>query len=377
MISELRSCYCTNDQYGLTVKGFKNYSVATYGAPIIVRDTIFTDYIDLYPYTSVYTVIHSFQYCLIRKSTLWKWNGTTISINYSAATGVLETDSAQWKTNIYNSLTTYYNSLATSSAKTYLGLILSNWSTVLAGTTKIVDDINYNQIFNKYQDGAPVDYSLKLVTGNPSLYMSSSDSYVGMYPPAIFGTPGSIVDVDSNGNDTANTPDLLVMGMNNVMYASSASTQYRNRIRFSQVDYPRGYAFNGMVCDIKSGISARYCWGKVQPYTSTSLPQESAEIVPVNADGSASSFPRFSVKLNGNTQMWYHTQGAKIGQPVLFNDLSTYFAITTDKSLTEYGTWAVTTADYESYLLSSKSGCQLQNIMLYHFIPELNLNYSD
>lgn len=357
-----------------TILGYKNYNSIS---NLPVSNSIFTSYVDLYPYGGNYTYLTAFGYSLIRKSTQWRWNGANIPITYTAATGVTETDSAQWKIDIFNTLTTYYNSLSAGNPKTYLGSVLSNWATVMPGTAKVVDDINGINIFNRYQDGAPVDYSLKLVTGNSALYMSGSDSYVGKYAANIFGTLGSIFDVDSNGVNTSNTPTMLGRGMNDTLFAIAYSIQYRNRVKTGLVTYPRGYAFNGMQCLLNSGIASHYWWGKWQLYSATSLPQESAEIIPKNEDGSDSTFPRFSVKLNGNTQMWYHTAGVKIGQPILFNDLSVYFNITTDLNLTEYGNWAVTTADYDSYQLTSKTGCQLQNILIKWFEWEFNLNYSD
>ena len=177
------------------------------------------------------------------------------------------------------------------------------------------------------------------------------------------------------------------------------------------------------------------------------LPDESIEIIPCDSAGNRTSFPMFSAKFNGTTQVWYHVYGdgtmnaisigqtaivgvgttflttfsagqsiyidgeyqvisaitdnlnmttspftsahvvgskysavpvVKLNPPVLFNDLSG-LGITTDKSLTEYGAFAVSNADYETLLLSAKLSSTVSAVtpVLTYFKMEINLNYSD
>lgn len=360
--------YCTN----LTINNFNNFIVEVNST---MTNYIIMNRIELYNASSM---LYYFKYSLLRKSVIWRFNGIDVAITYTVATGNVEVDSEQWKTDVFNSLTTYYNGLGAGTPKTFLGNILTNWTTIFDTTNKIVDDINGTPIFNKYANGVPVDYSLYIHANNPALYMSSTDSYVGSYKPNVNGIIfGAITDVDVDGTDTANVADLLIHGMNDTFYASNSGIQYRNRIRTNVMTFPRGYSFSGIQSQLNSGINGRYWWGKMQPFTTSSVPQESIEVIPYDDLTTPSAFPRYSAKLNGDTQMWYHTTGAKIGQPVLFNDLSGFFAITTDKNLTEYGTYAVTNADYETFLLSSKAGVSLTNIAIKYLKFELNLNYAD
>ena len=427
----------------LTAGVFKNYlSSSSYNT---LYNGLIYEVMDLYNYTALTVSVYPiFTNSLLRKSLVWKWNGVIVPITYTAATGNLATDSAQWKTDIFNSLTTYYNTLSTSTSKTYLASILSNWSAIFPSTTMVVDDINCCPIFNLYSSGAPVDYSLKISTTNPALTMSSVNSYVGAYKASITPTYDltTLKELDSNGNETSNTPDILVLGTNGSLYPSPSATQFRNRVKTNLVVYPRGYSFDGVQSLLTSGLAARYGYGKYQSYTTSYTPQESVEIEPKNADGSDSTFPKFSAKLNGVTQMWYHQYGtgtvaittggvitgtgtafltqfvvgqpfyvgneghvvtsitsntvmnvaswsvavaagakyasvptSKINTPVLFSDLASYYAISSDLNMTEYGTWAVTNADYDSYYLNQKTGVQLTSIVLFVFKFIININY--
>lgn len=413
-----------------------------------ITDGIIINDIDLYNYTALtvssYPIFNNF---ILRKALIWKWNGVIVPITYTAATGVLSTDSTQWKTDIYNSLTTYYNTLSTSTSKTYLASILSNWSVIFPSTTMVVDDINCCPIFNLYSSGAPIDYSLKISNTNPALTMSSVGSYVGAYLASI--TPvydnTTLKELDSNGVETTNTPDILLVGSQGNMYPSPSATQYRNRIKTNVLTYPRGYSFsNGVQSMLTSGLSARYQYGKRQTYTTVYIPQESIHVEAFDNLTTRSSFPMFSAKLNGATQVWYHTNGAgtvaittggvitgtgtafttnfvvgqmiyvgneghaitainsatsmnvaswsvavaagssyasiptnKLNTQVLFSDLSTYYNISSDLNMTEYGAWAVSNADYETYLLSSKTGVTLRTPFLKYLKFWIEINYYD
>jgi len=427
----------------------KNITVADYlnckSAVDNSYDGIIYNSIDLYNYSSltvgIYPILNNF---VLRKALLWKWNGVIIPVTYTAATGVLSTDSAQWKTDLFNSITTYYNTLSTSTSKTYLASILSNWSIIFPSTTMVVDDINCCPVFNLYSSGSPIDFSLKISNINPALTMSSVSSYVGAYKASITPTydTSTLKELDTNGNETSNTADILVLGSNGSLYPSPSAVQYRNRIKTNLIIYPRGYSFDGLQSLFTSGLTARYGLGKYQSYTTLYTPQESIEIEPKNSDGSDSTFPKFSSKLNGQTQMWYHQYGAgtvsittggvitgtgtsflaqfvvgqmfyvgseghivtsitsntvmnvaswsmtvaagskyasvpisRINTPILFSDLLTYYNISSDLNMTEYGTWAVTNADYDSYYLYSKTGPTLTTIVLYAFKFWVNINY--
>lgn len=429
-----------------TIHNYKNY--LRVASAQIILDCIFSYDFDLYNYTSLTTTIYpTFKNCILRKALLWKWNGTNVPITYTTATGNISTDSEQWKTDVFNGLTAYYNSLGSSTSKTYLGAILSNWSTIFPSTTIIVDDINCCPIFNKYVDGSPVDYSLKISDTNPALTMSSVGSHVGAYLASI--TPvydnTTLKELDSNGAETANTPDILLVGSQGNIYPSPSATQYRNRIKTNVLTYPRGYSFsNGVQSMLTSGLSARYQYGKRQTYTTVYTPQEGIHVEAFDNPTTRSSFPLFTAKLNGATQIWYHANGAgtvaittggvitgtgtafttnfvvgqmiyvgneghaitainsatsmnvaswsvavaagssyasvptnKLNTPILFSDLATYYNISSDLNMTEYGAWAVSNADYETYLLSSKTGVTLRTPFLKYLKFWIEINYYD
>lgn len=408
-------------------------------------DYIIVSSVDLYNYSGLTVGYYPiFNNSILRKALVWKWGGVIVPITYTTATGNLSTDSAQWKTDIFNGLTAYYNTLGTSTSKTYLASILSNWSIIFPSTTMVVDDINCCPIFNRYDSGSPVDYSLKISDTNLALTMSSVGSYVGAYKASI--TPvydlTTLKELDSNGVETSNTADILVLGINGTLYPSPSATQYRNRIKTNVLSYTRGYNFEGVQSMLTSGLAAHYQFGKYQSYTTTYIPQESIEVEPYDSATVRGTFPNFSAKLNGYTQMWYNQYGvgtvaittagaitgtgtafttnfsvgqmfyvgneghiitavnsatsmtvaswsvavaagskyasvptARINTPLLFSDLAGYYNIISDLNITEYGTWAVTNADFDSYYLYSKTGVQLTTILLKYFKFWVNINY--
>lgn len=432
-----------NPSYNLTIKNYLNYKSSLESS----YDGIIYGSIDLYNYTGLtvanYPIFNNY---IIRKAVAWKWNGVVIPITYTTNTGNVQNDSAQWKVDIFNALTTYYNTLSSGASKTYLASILSNWTTIFPSTTLVVDDLNCCPIFNRYVDGNPVDYSLRISNTNPALTGSSVGSYIGAYKASI--TPvydlSTLKELDNNGNETVNTPDILVIGGAGNLYPSPSATQYRNRIKTNVLSFPRGYAFDGVQSLITSGLASHYNYGKRQAFTTLSNPQESIEVEPYNSLTEASAFPKFSAKLNGQTQMFYNITGAgtvsittggvitgngtsfntqftvgqmiyvgteghavtginsatsmtvaswsvavaagssyasvptnRLNTPLLFSDLATYYNISSDLNLTEYGSYAVTNADYESYLLSSKTGVTLRSILLKYLKFVVNINYYD
>lgn len=357
---------------------------------IYAKNCIFINSVDLYNgYSrSNLTNIPIFKYCLFRKATIWKWNGVTISINYGAYGNV----QGDYLSDVISGLYAFANSMVAGQDKNYfLAMIPSTNSSnifyvdVNGQTCKVVEDrpsiLGSKKIFNRYVGDNPVDYSLSLHADNVALIMSDELSYVGCYKAnAKVLTFGAVMHVNADGSDDLVTvPDMLISDGNGKFHVSTAdSVQTRNRVRSDVFNFKRGFNLTAFQSQIKSGLGSRFSMGKFQPYNITdapTLPQESIEILPYDDENTPSVFPRFSGMFNGECQMWYHTTGAKINQPVLFNDLQSFFAITTDKSLAEYGTWAVTNADFETYLLSSKTGVALRNIPVYYGRIELNLNY--
>lgn len=382
----------------ITMLEYYNFTNADPSSSQNLSNSIIINVVDLYNFTSLTnaTCLPLFKYCLFRKLTAWKWNGTTISINWATNPNT----SAAYTTEtllerVYQSLLYYANSLSAGTAKTYFLAMLTTNTTIFYAdtngqTNKVVDDSIY-PIFNMYNGTTPVDYSLKIDSANVATTMSSSGSYVGAYKANMGGILfGSIVNVNSDGTDDAGTiPTLLVSDGYNQFSANDASIQSRNRIRTIVQSYTRGKAMAGAGSQLTSGLASRIYFGKKRPMVTSgsglTIPVETFEVIPYdslpsdNSVGAAnditgkSTFPRFSVAFNGTTQMWYKSNGA----PLLFNDLATY-SITTDVSLTEYGTWAVTSADAEDYnlsLIATANSLTKKNIPVTYCKQELNLNY--
>lgn len=370
-----------------TIYDFNNYCSSTRN---VILNSIFINCVDLYNYTSRSTILNIpiFQYCLFRKATIWKWNGAVIPINYGTYGNVV----GDYMGDVISGLYAFANSMVAGQDKNYfLAMIPSTNSSnifyvdVNGQTCKVVEDrpsiLGSKKIFNRYVGDNPVDYSLYLSSDNVALTMSDQLSYVGCYKAnAKVLTFGEVMHVNADGSDDLVTvPDMLISDGNGKFHVSTAdSVQIRNRVRSDVFNFKRGFNLTAFQSQMKSGLGSRFSMGKFQPYNITdapTLPQESIEILPYDDAVTPSAFPRFSGMFNGECKMWYHNTGAKINQPVLFNDLQSFFAITTDKSLAEYGTWAVTNADFETYLLSSKTGVALRNIPVYYGRIELNLNY--
>lgn len=383
--------YCKNNTIGTFAHYLSNTSSW-------VKNSIIISSVDLYNYSSRANLTYYpiFQYCLFRKLTAWKWNGTTITINWTTNpnTSVAYTTETLLE-RVYQSLLYYANSLSAGTDKTYFLAILASNTTMFYAdsngqTNKVIDDVAY-PIFNLYNGTTPVDYSLKLDANNVALTMSDIGSYVGAYKANLGGVLfGSIVNVNNDGTDDAvTTPTLLVADGYNQFSANDVSIQSRNRIRTIVQSYPRGKSNAGAGSQLASGLASRLYFGKKRPMvtsgTGNTIPVETFEVIPYdslpsdNSVGAAnditgkSAFPRFSQAFNGTTQMWYKANGT----PLLFSDLATY-SITTDVSLTEYGTWAVTSADAEDYnlsLIATANSLTKKNIPVVYCKQELNLNY--
>jgi hypothetical protein len=79
---------------------------------------------------------------------------------------------------------------------------------------------------------------------------------------------------------------------------------------------------------------------------------------------------------NGQTMVYYWVVGIKSGLPVLFSDLAAIGIIVDSTFLSIYNTWAVSTADLESYTLSQfTSLIGAKQYTLTYFRGELNAHY--
>lgn len=301
-----------------------------------------------------------FKHCLFLKTVQFKWKGSVIPVVYG------ETP-ANWISDLKTSLTTFAQSLA-GDEKAYLeAMIASSFD----NTNRIYDDSG-KTLFCKYNNDEIIDYSLSKDCGFP-LTMSSQNNYVGAYnvglpSPELTG----IYDVDANGDNTSNTPDLL-LHENGTFTSNINSTQLHNRAEFAVEHFPRGFSFSGFQSYFATGLANRVYIGKKQTLDQNNLPIETVEIIPYDNPTTPSvNYPRFSAELTGKTEMFYLVSE---NRPLLFNDLSS-IGIVTDKDLTLYGDWAVTTADYESFLLKDLSTVTTKRILIFYFKKEINMHYA-
>lgn len=347
-----------------------------------IINSIIVSEINLYNLTSRANTTYYpiFKNCLFRKATLWKWNTTTIPINWTnnPVGGAAYDPEVTLMTRVYNSLLFYANSLGAGVDKTYFLAILATQDTMFKECVVWDDsDTVNNPIFSRYIDGVPVDYTLALKSNNPALYMSTTGSYVGCYAANVNDdghgnhiTFGAVKHVDTaTGLDTTTAPDLLVQDPSNPakFSASQSSLQLWNRIRTSVVEYPRGKSFAGMQSQLDSGIASRLFFGKRQEIRTTgdisqkTTAFESVEVIPYDSlptpntgaentiDNMSTLLPRFSAPFNGECLIFY-----KAGVPLKFNDyngLKTLFtgagtvAITSDSAVVT-GTSTTFTADF-------------------------------
>lgn len=370
-----------------TILNFYNYINNSLG---VATSCLFSNVIDLYNFNSLGNVNYRpvFQYCLFRKATVWKWNGAVIPINY----GTYGNAAGDYLADVISAMYAYIGTVPAGAERNYFSAMFPNaisspifYIDQNGQTCKVVEDRpsigGSKKIFNRYVGDNPVDYSLFLHADNVALIMSDELSYVGCYKAnADVLTFGNVMNVNPDGSDDLVTPpDMFIYDGNGKFRVSIAdSVQIRNRVRSSVFHFKRGFTLDGFQSQMKSGIASRFSIGKFQPYNITdapTIPQESIEVIPYDDAVTPSAFPRFSAMFNDKVQMWYHTAGAKKDLPVLFDDLLGYFAITIDKSLAEYGAWAVTNADYETFALSTKANVKLQNVPVYFAMVEINLNY--
>lgn len=307
-----------------------------------LKDTIIIESVDLYNYTSRSTVSSYpiFKNCLFRKATVWKWNGTPITINWAGAGATL-------MEKVYNSLLVYANTIVNTTDKAYALAVLNTQATMFQDCIVYDDtDAVNNPIFSRYVGGVPADYTLALKSNNPALYTSTVNSYIGCYAANVnddgtnllaFGKPKNVTIATGNDTAAAGVEDgtLLIQDVSNQakFSASQSSTQLWNRIRTSVVAYPRGKSFAGMQSQLDSGLASRLFFGKRQEIiTSGDINQkttafESIEVIPYDSIPAnnttlatidtitlAANIPRFSAPFNGECLMFY-----KAAIPLLFN----------------------------------------------------------
>jgi len=372
--SSSRAASYSNGDSNTTFLNFDNWTDST---GMIQDSNIYVSMIDLFPRVAL-SCYPIFKYCLFRKTTVWKWNGEIIP----------DTDNINSIPELLSSLTNYATNTLSGTSQTYMRLLIdtSFYSDISIGqTNKIVDDSIY-PIFNRYNvDGSISDYTLNVNGNNIALYMANptllDHQYVGCYKPNISGefssNPlvfGDINNVNSDGSDDlVTTPDLLISNGKVGFYASQDSIQTRNRTRSNVLSYARGMKPGGGQAQLKSGLIDRFYFGKNRTFTTSSVPCESVEIIPYDSLTQISSYPRYSTPFNDICQIWYHIDA---NVPVLFNELSE-LGVISDINLTEYGNWAVTNADNESFDLNFITGVTLRPQVIVYIKIELNLNYAE
>lgn len=372
------SCIVSNN----TIINYYNYLNSIRNC---IKNSVFTTSVDLYNFTARNVLYYPiFQNCLFRKSTIWKWNGVTIPINY----GTYGNTVGDYMSDVISGLYAYASAMGTGADKTYFLAMIptTNSSNIFyidtyGQTCKVIEDRpsvgDSIQIFNRYVADSPVDYSLSLSSTNPALTMSDQQSYVGCYMAnASVLSFGDVINVNTDGtDDLGTTPDMLISDGNGKFHVSVVdSVQIRNRVRSNVFNFKRGFNLTSFQSQIKSGLSSRFSIGKFQPYNVTdapTLPMESLEVIPYDTLTTPSAYPKFSANFNGVCQIWYKTSD---NTPLLFSELLG-LGITTDKDLDEYGSYAVSNADYETYTLSTTSGVTLKNVPVYFAQVEINLNY--
>lgn len=382
-----------------TWKIYKNYASNNLNGTYI--SNIFQTEVDLYRFSAQTTTYPIFKYSLFRKATLWKWNGATISINWvtNPNTSVAYTTETLIE-RVWNALYFYANSMPTGNAtqiadrnyfllmtgSSFLTCPIFYFDSVTGQTCKVIDD-SITPIFNRYNGSVVLDYTLSTNSSNEALTMGDPTlayQHVGCYRPNIGGSNstlpmvwGSVINVNADGTDDLVTPPtLLEVDGDGRFLMNQESDQYRNRIRSNVLRYDRGKSSFGGQAQLDSAINSGFWWGKRRKYSATEFPIESVEAIIYDTETTPSSFPRLSVPINGECLVYWWISTARIGNPVLFNQLSE-LGITIDADfLAEYGTWAVTSADLEFYMLTqltSYVGAKTLNVSF--LMGELNANY--
>ena len=347
----------------LTIHNFLNTTNnANYNT---IEDSIFIDSIDLYNRSSIWNAPVVFKNSIVFKNCQYKWNGVIIPISWTTGNEIDD---------IKNSLISYANNILTNQSQ-------QNYLIACAGTlfgtgTIIYDDAQGVKVFNSYDSlGIPVDYTLNMQNGNPALFTSTRKDYVGALRPTfpVQWDWDTLVDIDTDGNPTTEIPTLLVS--NNGIFANVESDQLRNRVTGNMIVFPNGDGFSRITADIISAADKGWYLGLWQPnpIDGSNIPTESIECEIYDTADQLSAYPKISIPFNEDCAIYYHLQGARIGLPVLFNDLEN-LGIETNKNLTEVGVMAVTNAHNENIYLENNAAVEQRKLRFKYIIPILTLN---
>lgn len=374
-INEFRQTTAVNSVslYNHTILIFKNYA-SIYVANCI--NFIVVNEFDLSRFGNQTVGYYKFSYSLFRKSLIWKWNGSVISITYGIASTFLE--------DVWNGLNNYCINTLTSTNQTYMRLMIGNSfgeCLLFNSTCKIIDDSIY-PIFNRYDGANIIDYTLNTKSDNEALFMGdvTHTNYVGCYRPNIAGQAtlipmewGDIINVNADNTDDIVAGDMLSINANNVIFLNEESEQLRNRVRTNIIKYPRNAASFGAQSLTDISIDGNYIFGKYRPLDIYNQPQHTLEVIPYdNLTTPSATMGKFSVSLNGETRLYYSLE---TGKYITFNDLADY-GIATDVNLTYFGDYIVTTADNESSMLSFLTTIISTLPILSNYVKlELNINY--
>lgn len=366
-----------------TIKNLYNYIYASTNN--IIYNTIITNLVDLYRYSSQTTAYLLFKYCVFRKLTKWLWNGTEITITYGE-------DDTSYLEDVWNSLYDYATSLADGTNKTYFLLMLGAsyldcpifyFDSSGNQTNKVIDD-TLIPIFNRYSGTTIIDYTLNSNSNNEASTMgdpANNWTYIGAYRPNIAGqatdnplTLGDIINVNEDGtDDTVTTPTMLYKDSTGRLYANNNSTQTRNRVRTNVLSYGRGVVPYGAQSNLRSSSNSGYLWGKYRIFDLHNHPQETLEVIPYdNLTTPSTTLGKFSMSFNGQTLLYKYLNTDTY---VTFNNLAD-LGVSTNIDLNEYGDYIVTTADVESLTLSQLTALvTTSSINMKYCVCELNLNY--
>lgn len=374
-----------------TILIFQNYIQVTG----ILSSGIIVNVVDLYRFSGQTTTYPIFKCWLFRKATLWEWNGSIITINWitnpnTSAVYITETLLER----VWNSLYYYANNTVSAGVdRTYFNLMLGSAfascpifspdGTLIQGqTNRVIDDspISGIPIFNKYDSSGTtiLDYTLSINPANIALYMGdpySGNRFVGCYYPNVGNMIfDNVINVNSDGSDDLITqPDMLITSTDGSYSVNNASTQLRNRTRTNVLFFNAGYTPLNAQSSLISGMNAGFTFGKKRPWSTAQIACESIEVLPYDNLTNPSIFPKFSIPFNGDAKIFYKISN---NTPVLFNDLAG-LGVSTDINLTEYGNWAVTTADIENLILvTMTSTIVLKALSLSYMKLELNLNFN-
>jgi len=98
--------------------------------------------------------------------------------------------------------------------------------------------------------GDVLDFTLNPDVRNEALWASDLGGFVGAFRPSVDGiinSGASIIDVDSNGADTVNAGDLILVNSSGSLVFNTSSAQIWNRFRdASCVEIPLGSIFKGL-----------------------------------------------------------------------------------------------------------------------------------